>query len=76
MAEEFLFQAKYLFKETLVQYQRQIPSYSLADLLSGVGGVLGLWAGVSVLTAVETFQFLFKSCLCVLKSKSNAIKDG
>ena len=46
------------FKETLVQYQRQIPSYSLADLWSDVGGVLGLWAGVSVVTVIETFHFL------------------
>ena len=64
------------FKETLVQYQRQIPSYSLADLWSDVGGVLGLWAGVSVVTAIETFHFLFKSCLCALKSKSQLIKDN
>ena len=35
------FRLNIYFKETLVQYQRQIPSYSLADLLSGVGGVLG-----------------------------------
>ena len=36
---------------------RQVANLSFGDFLSGVGGVLGIWAGASVLTLLEIISF-------------------
>ena len=38
--------------------QVQVPSFRFQDYWSGVGGVLGIWAGASVLTLLELCSFL------------------
>ena len=42
--------------------QVQEASYGLVRLLSDVGGIQGLWAGISVITLVETTVQVFKLC--------------
>ncbi len=43
-------------KTDLVLVKQETPKYTLTDLLSGIGGCLGLWVGVSVLTLSNIFE--------------------
>ncbi len=36
----------------------QVASFSMADLFSGIGGICGLWLGISVMTMIEMLSFL------------------
>ena len=40
--------------------KQQVPMYSRTDLLSQIGGCLGLWLGMSVITVVELFNLALK----------------
>ena len=44
------------FREMLVLEHIQAPSYNGFDMLSSIGGALGLWAGLSLITVVEMFS--------------------
>ncbi|XP_077870415.1 epithelial sodium channel subunit gamma-like [Saccoglossus kowalevskii] len=46
------------FKELNFQSITESPAYSEFDLISDIGGQLGLWIGVSMITVCEIFQFL------------------
>ena len=43
-----------------VSVREQIPMITLADLMSQIGGCLGLWLGISIVTVVEFFDLGFK----------------
>ena len=43
-----------------VEVQEQQPSYMLSNLFSDIGGTLGLWVGLSLLTVVELIQLVVK----------------
>ena len=43
-----------------VEVQEQQPSYRLSNLFSDIGGTLGLWVGLSLLTVVELVQLVVK----------------
>ncbi len=43
----------------LVLVKQEIPKYTLTDLLSSIGGSLGLWVGVSVLTLSKLIDHIF-----------------
>ena len=43
-----------------VEVQEQQPSYLLSNLFSDVGGTLGLWVGLSLLTVVELLQLVVR----------------
>ena len=43
-----------------VEVQEQQPSYRLSNLFSDIGGTLGLWVGLSLLTVVEFIQLVVK----------------
>ncbi len=58
------------FKQPLVEVHAQVLNYSFADLWSGVGGVCGLWAGVSVITGLEFLEFLTELLRAVLNPKT------
>ncbi len=54
------------FRQSTVEQHTQVASFSFADMWSGVGGILGLWAGVSVMTLIEVFSFIVnfvKNCI-------------
>ena len=55
---EYFYRLNVYFCEPDVTVHRQVPSFSFGDFWSGVGGVLGIWAGASVLTLLEVFSFL------------------
>lgn len=46
------------FREMIVKQQKQDPAYTGWDILSNIGGALGLWAGLSLLTVMEMLLFL------------------
>ncbi len=58
------------FKKSTVEQHIQVASFSLADLWSGVGGILGLWLGISVMTIIEVFSFVFYSITNCFKGKN------
>ena len=45
-------------KEPVVEVHKQVLDYSPADFGSALGGILGLWAGISIITVIELFEFL------------------
>ena len=51
---------------TIVSVKEQIPMYTSTDLLCNIGGCLGLWVGMSVITIVEVFDLVLKIFLKVL----------
>ena len=44
----------------IVLVKEQVPMYTPTDLLCNIGGCLGLWVGMSVITIVECFDLGFK----------------
>ena len=49
----------YLEDLSVVKY-KQMPAYGLEDLFADIGGTLGLWMGVSVLTMVEALELIVR----------------
>ena len=47
--------------------RKQIQSITLSDLFANIGGTIGLWAGLSIITLIEVIFFL--SNLAVIKCK-------
>ncbi len=60
------------FKEPVVQVHRQVLDYSAADFWSSLGGILGLWAGVSIITVIELLEFLAHLLRVVSKKACSA----
>ena len=54
----YFYRLNIYFSDPYVTVYKQVPSFSFGDFWSGVGGVLGIWAGASVLTILEVFSFL------------------
>ena len=54
----YFYRVNIYFSDLYVTVHKQVPSFSFGDFWSGVGGVLGIWAGASVLTILEVFSFL------------------
>eukprot|EP00057_Strongylocentrotus_purpuratus_P018465 XP_011672939.1 PREDICTED: acid-sensing ion channel 5-like [Strongylocentrotus purpuratus] len=44
------------YDEFNYEYIRQDPAYTIPDLLSDIGGQLGLWLGLSIITIFEFFE--------------------
>ena len=63
----------YMADSTMIQTQES-PDYEITDLISDVGGQLGVWIGMSVVTMIETFA-LFGQLLRYFLCKKN-LDDG
>ena len=59
----------YFYQMTVLEHI-QSPSYNGFDILSSIGGALGLWAGLSLITVVEMFS-LFCSIVSAIIKKIN-----
>ena len=58
------------FRASTVEQHVQIASFSLADLWSGIGGILGLWLGVSIMTIIEVISFVVNFITNFFKKKN------
>ncbi|XP_041351478.1 FMRFamide-activated amiloride-sensitive sodium channel-like [Gigantopelta aegis] len=61
----------YLEDLSIVEF-RQLPAYELMDLLAKIGGTLGLWMGVSILTIMEFIELVMCLVVMVFTSKWSA----
>ncbi len=63
--------------DTTVSRTEEMAAYTANDLLSDLGGQLGLWGGMSVLSFCEIFQFfgeLFSAIFCRTEQKVQSLK--
>ena len=51
----------------------QIKVYSIVDILCNVGGLMGLWLGISVISLFEVFLFVFSVVGRVVKGLANGL---
>ena len=52
------FQINLFFRDMVVVEHLQEPAFTTVDFFSNIGGVFGLWGGVSLLTLLEIMTFL------------------
>ncbi len=52
-------------------FKAEVPMYTATDLLCNIGGCLGLWMGISLVTSAEIIQVLFK----LLQASAKKLKD-
>jgi uncharacterized membrane protein len=48
---------------------KQSPAYLIEDLFADIGGTLGLWMGISVLTIMELIELLIQLVLLLFNSE-------
>ncbi|KAL3853649.1 hypothetical protein ACJMK2_017179 [Sinanodonta woodiana] len=48
----------------------QMPAYGLADLFADIGGTLGLWMGISVLTIMELVELIIRLVLLLANTET------
>ncbi|XP_078692474.1 acid-sensing ion channel 2-like [Branchiostoma floridae x Branchiostoma belcheri] len=53
----------------------QSPAYEVINLLGDIGGQLGLWMGVSVMTVLEFFEFIVDLLSWPLQKQKGDKKD-
>ncbi|XP_071488690.1 epithelial sodium channel subunit gamma-like [Diadema antillarum] len=58
------------FEEFNYEYIKQDPAYTIPDLLSAMGGQLGLWLGLSVVTMFEIFEGLWSMMAFLLRGRN------
>ncbi|XP_076442529.1 FMRFamide-activated amiloride-sensitive sodium channel-like [Babylonia areolata] len=58
----------YLEDLSVVKY-KQMPAYGLEDLFADIGGTLGLWMGVSVLTIMEILELVVRLANLFLRAE-------
>ncbi len=72
---ESFYHVNIYFRQMSVEQHVQEPSFSFPDLCSSIGGILGLWAGFSVMTIIEIGSFIIKS-ICIVCSKKKTIASA
>ena len=66
---------QFTFEELNVQTIEESPKYTNIDLFSSVGGLLGLYVGISIVTVFEFLDFVIKlaiNCFCGGPSKGDS----
>ena len=64
--KETFYRLNVYFRSTEVEMHTQMLSYTPADLWSGIGGILGLWAGLSIITVLEFAELIISLLRCML----------
>ncbi len=59
------------FQDQIVELHQQVLSQSFADLWSSIGGVCGLWLGISSITVVEIIELCINMLKSCFRSDSN-----
>lgn len=56
------------FNDMSYQMFTDIPAYDWPKLVSDIGGQMGLWLGLSVITSIEILELLFDTLLLAVKN--------
>ena len=65
--EETFLRANIFFKSDELETRTQQSSFNAANLFSAIGGTMGLYAGISIVTIVETITiFIISLMKCLL----------
>ncbi len=72
--KRYFYRLNIYFSEPTIESHKQVISFSFTDLMSSVGGVLGLWVGVSMVTVIEMLVFVAKICKPVARVESSGAK--
>ncbi|ESP02955.1 hypothetical protein LOTGIDRAFT_111045 [Lottia gigantea] len=64
----------YLEDLSVVEF-RQMPAYDLADLFADIGGTMGLWMGISVLTIMELVELVIRLILLMFRSETRQMPE-
>ena len=64
----------YLEDLSIVEFM-QMPAYDLADLFADIGGTLGLWMGISVLTIMELVELIVSLVMLLFNSETDVSGD-
>ncbi|KAL4225922.1 hypothetical protein ACF0H5_013910 [Mactra antiquata] len=59
----------YLEDLSVVEFM-QMPAYEIADLFADIGGTLGLWMGISVLTIMELIELIVSLIMLLCNSET------
>jgi len=71
MATPGNFKVSMMFKEKNVyQYEEEQTVYTWEDFIAGIGGMIGLFCGFSILSLAELIVFLVLACASMFKRKS------
>lgn len=62
----------YLEDLNVVEF-KQSPAYELEDLFADIGGTLGLWMGISVLTMMELIELIVQLVLLLFNSEKKML---
>lgn len=65
----------YLEDLSIVEFM-QMPAYEIADLFADIGGTLGLWMGISVLTIMELIELIVSLIMLLFNSESTVSTDN
>ncbi|KAK6061655.1 hypothetical protein COOONC_00674 [Cooperia oncophora] len=57
------------YEQMSYEVLRESESYSIVNLVSDIGGQMGLWLGASVLTAIEIVIFLFNIVVIAISGR-------
>ncbi|KAK3722859.1 hypothetical protein QZH41_020444, partial [Actinostola sp. cb2023] len=68
-----LLKIQIFFQELNFEVIEESISYQIENFLSDVGGQLGLWLGVSVLSGVEVVELLALMLIYLFKNRSNTV---
>ncbi len=56
--QDTFYRVNIYFKQPIVEVHRQILNSNMADLWSSIGGILGLWLGLTVVGGIEILGFI------------------
>ncbi|XP_066271609.1 acid-sensing ion channel 1-like [Branchiostoma lanceolatum] len=73
---EGFIQVAVYFENMNIEHIYETPSYEVENLLGDIGGQLGLWMGISIMTVIELAEFLTDVVLLLLyRRKKSAQPD-
>jgi hypothetical protein len=65
----------FYYDESYVTEIVETAKYTWINLISNLGGTLGLFLGMSLLSFVEIFEFLFKALIITLQGQVNSVSS-
>ncbi|KAK6180811.1 hypothetical protein SNE40_008796 [Patella caerulea] len=64
----------YLEDLSVVEF-RQMPAYDMADLFADIGGTMGLWMGISVLTIMELVELIIRLIMLLFYTETRQMPE-